>query len=345
MTSTQPERMDCLPKRQVIFVRAPLRVSFFGGSSDLPGFYRSHPGTVMTAAVDRFIDVTVRMRTDNNIRVITNSLEVVDDPSRVSNPIIRAALATAQPRVGFDLVVTSDVTRAGSGMGASSALVVAILRAFECLHGAESVPESLASAATRCEMVIAGRGVGKQDAYPAVFGGLRRVDFQADETVIVGAARHEPVIDRLSSMLLITDTGRRRDAAAVLAQQSIRLSADERFPLIRSLVDLAEQFDRQLRADSIADLPEMLGRAWDLKRRLIGWREQDDVEHIYRRGLAAGAIGAKLLGAGSGGHLLWVAPPHRHADVAAVLPEFKTSSLRIVGRGVRADVLGGSEGA
>jgi D-glycero-alpha-D-manno-heptose-7-phosphate kinase len=323
-------------QRDTVVARAPLRVSFLGGGSDVRDFYSETPGFVVSTAINCYIDVVVRRRRDNRIRVITNAVEVVDAPSQLSNSIIREALQYAGGEGGYDLSVVSDVTRAGSGLGSSSALIVAILYALARLRGQIYDASALASQAAHVEIELAGRKIGQQDHYPPAHGGLCRMEFANDGRVTLAAteARSETVA-ALSGLLMLADTGVRRDAAATLERQSVEISAASRRRGLSRLVELARSFDRDLEQGSLEGLPDYLQEAWEIKTDLGALAGQPRLRELYDVAVGAGALGGKILGAGGGGHFLFLVPPERQARFREVMPSVRVWPVAVARHGCR----------
>lgn len=324
-----------LKNRDIVYVRAPLRISFFGGGSDLQSYSDLHPGMVVTGAIDRYIDIVLRKRQDHKIRVLTNTLEVVDDPATLANPIIREALNYVAPAYGFDLSILSDVTRAGSGLGSSSALIVGMLTAFDRMQRTVRSPAKVAEVAAHIEIDLCKRNIGKQDFYPAAFGGLRAVRFQLDGRVDVDESLLlSPGAAELQGSMLLTDTGLRRDASAVLAHQRKSVSEASQVEILGRMVELAREFESLLKTSTKTVLADLFEESWRLKSLLSGGLPSKILE-IYDAGKSAGALGAKLLGAGAGGHLLWAAPKETHPRIMQALSGLKTSPVALVEGGVR----------
>ena len=300
----------------VLSVRAPLRISLGGGGTDLPSYYRSHGGFVLSAAIDRYVRVRISPASGPRFRLEHLFLEEVEDPAEVEHPILRAALARHWNGRPLDLVSISDVPP-GTGLGSSGAYTVCAIKALDVASGRDPSPGDLAEAACDVELGDLGRTVGKQDQYAAAHGGANAFTFGQDGQVGVrrltlGAATREAFAQRF---LLFGTGGQQRSAADMLATQVARtLAGDDE---LRRNLGRAEELGRAACAALDADRPDELGQLmndqWALKRERLAGVPMDRVEHLRSTALDAGAVGAMLVGAGGGGFLLVCA-----ADAEAV---------------------------
>ncbi len=295
----------------VLSVRAPLRISLGGGGSDLPSYYRSHGGFVLSAAIDRYVRVRVSPASGPRFRLEHLFLEEVDDPAEVQHPILRAVLARHWNARPLDLVSMSDVPP-GTGLGSSGAYTVCAIKALDVASGRDPSPVELAEAACEVELGDLGRTVGKQDQYAAAHGGINALTFGQDGAVEVrrlslGEATRAAFAERF---LLFGTGGQQRSAADMLAAQVERtLAGDD--DLRRNLTaaeELARAACAALEADQPDRLGELMNEQWALKRQRLAGVPMEHVEQLRTLALDAGAEGAMLVGAGGGGYLLVHAP-------------------------------------
>ena len=214
----------------LIVVRAPFRVSFAGGGTDLPSFYKTGYGAVLSTTINRYVYVMINQRNplfgqgiddplQYRIRLSYSSTENVQRPGDITHPIVREALKLLDIDEPMDIATMADVP-AGTGLGSSGTFAVALLQALHTFKGEEVGREQLAAEAANIEIDILGRPVGKQDHYAAAFGGLNMIRFLADETVTVhGVSSPEMVEHQVIPSLLLLYTGISRDSAAVLSEQ------------------------------------------------------------------------------------------------------------------------------
>jgi len=305
----------------VIIARTPLRVSFFGGGSDLPPFYRQHGGAVLSTAIDKSVYVTVSRKFDDAVRVSYSRTEEVAHASQVEHPLVREALGLLGIEGGIEITSVADIPARGTGLGSSSSFTVGLLNALHAYQGRHASAEQLAEQACMIELERCGEPIGKQDQYAAAFGGLNLIRFHPDERVEVTPLVCPPdALAEFKRRLLFFYTGTTRSASVLLAEQSARVAADcEVARATGELACFAEAAFTSLGAGDIDPLGRMLDQSWRLKRGLTSGVSNDVIDQAYATALAAGAEGGKLLGAGGGGFLMFLAPPERHDRIRAAL--------------------------
>jgi D-glycero-alpha-D-manno-heptose-7-phosphate kinase len=299
----------------MISTRTPLRISFAGGGSDLPAFFKDEPGCVVSATIDKYVYLHVNAKYDGAVRVSYSETENIAHARDVAHPLVRAALQLANIRSGIEVVSIADIPH-GTGLGSSSAFTVGLLHALYAAQGEWVGADRLAHDACQVEIEACHSPIGKQDQYAAAFGGLRCYTFYDDGRV---AADPLPVSretrDALQQHLLLLDTGLRRDANVILAAQTKHASRVD----VRSMANLAHAFRDALLIGRIAECGAIMDAAWSLKRRFASAISSDQIDDWYTAAKHAGALGGKLCGAGGGGFLLFLAPPETHGDIAGTL--------------------------
>ena len=309
----------------MIITRTPFRISFVGGGTDLPDFYRVEPGAVVSTAINKYMYVIVNQRFTDTIRVSYYSkTELVDTVDDVKHPIVREALKLAGITQGIEIASIADV-HAGAGLGSSGSFTVGLLNALYAYKGVLKSAEDLAREACHIEMDILGEPVGKQDQYIAAYGGFRFIQFNPDETVITeniiwSAERKEELVENL----LVMYTGDARDASPILQEQKQNTAQADKMDRLRNLRDMAVDIKSQLNSDACGyTLGEILHQGWMLKRQLADSISNDKIDKYYQKALDAGALGGKLLGAGGGGFLLLYCLPPKRAAVKEALSHLK----------------------
>lgn len=302
----------------MIIVRAPLRISFVGGGTDLPDFYRKHPGRVISTAIDKYVYVAINptplMR---QITARYSSFEVVKHPSELKNDRIRAALLDLGINSNIDITTFSHVP-VNTGLGGSSSFSVALVKGLYAYLGKKIDQRDAAELACRLEIDILGEPIGKQDQYASAFGGLNVFQFNPDDSVEV-----QPVfLDyktrlELERHLLLFFTGITRPASTVLKEQKEKIDAN--LESLKRMADMPLEFrERLIRAD-FKGLGHLLHENWLLKKTLASQVSNDAIDELYQVALDAGAWGGKILGAGGGGCLLFIAPPEKRRALTAAL--------------------------
>jgi D-glycero-alpha-D-manno-heptose-7-phosphate kinase len=305
----------------MIISRTPLRMSFVGGGSDLPVFYRRHGGAVVSTAVNQFVYITVNPKFDDRIRVSYSKTEEAPTVNRIKHPLVRESLKLLGIAGGVEITSIADIPGKGSGLGSSSAFTVGLLQALHAHAGRHAGAEQLAREACAIEIERCGEPIGKQDQYAAAFGGLNFIEFNPDDSV-----RVEPIICRretleeLQQNILVLYTGITRSASAILKDQQAALATEKRKQTVtRHLVELAHTLRRELQQNRASSFGEIIHEGWRLKKSLARNISSDVIDDWYARARKAGAVGGKLLGAGTGGFLLFYAPPERQAAITAAL--------------------------
>jgi D-glycero-alpha-D-manno-heptose-7-phosphate kinase len=309
----------------MIISRTPLRVSFVGGGTDMPVFYRRHGGAVISTSIDLYVYVAVNNKFDDRLRVSYSQIENVATVSEVAHPIVRAVLQKLGLTGGLEITSVADVPSHGTGLGSSSAFCVGLLNAL--LTNRERHVESHGLGAQACEIEIdvLGEPIGKQDQYASAVGGLNHIRFNPDDTVEVMPLAHMPVpASEIRKSLVMLYTGVGRSAAGILEKQRANLARDDDCShRLQSMLKLVEALKRELEKGNVGALGEVMHEAWQLKRGLAEGISSEAIDDWYDRARAAGALGGKVLGAGGGGFMLLCAPPERHAAIIRALPELR----------------------
>lgn len=301
----------------MIISRTPLRASFVGGGSDLPGFYRRHGGAVLSCAIDKYVYVSVNRKFDGGIRLAYSQTEEVASLAEIQHRLFRHSLEMLGIEGGVEVTTTADIPSRGSGLGSSSAFTVGLVNTMSAYSGRHASPQRLAVQACEVEIERCGEPIGKQDQYASAFGGLNVIEFNPDDSV-----RVSPVImrsadrTRLQSELLMFYTGATRSASSVLEAQSKAIEDDPQVEksLIR-MVQLVYRLRDELGAGDLDAFGETLHENWLLKKSLTRGISNESIDGWYAAARVAGATGGKLLGAGAGGFLLVHAPMDRHEAV------------------------------
>jgi D-glycero-alpha-D-manno-heptose-7-phosphate kinase len=308
----------------MIISRTPLRVSLFGGGSDLRVFYSQTPGFVLSTAVDQFIYITVNKKFDDLIRISYSKTEITDSVDKIEHNIIREALKIVGIEKGIEVVYMGDVPlgSAGTGLGSSSALAVGVLNALYAYVGKHIDAETLAQQACQIEIETLGHPMGKQDQYASAYGGLNAIQFNADESVFVDPVIFTPATkNELESKFLMFYTGIERLSSTILGTQQANI--EQNFSQISDVVALARQGISALQNNDIESIGPLLHESWLLKKRFATGVSNPALDEIYNAALNAGASGGKLLGAGGGGFFLFYCEPHLQENVRRALAHLK----------------------
>lgn len=294
----------------MIITRTPLRISLGGGGTDLPSYYRhAGGGFLVAAAITKYVYIAVNRNFDDDLLLKYSEIERVPDPQRVRHPLLREALLTLDIREGIEISSMADIP-AGTGLGSSGAFTVGLLRALRSYQRQICSNRELAELACHIEIERLGAPVGKQDQYIAAIGGLTAFEFHADDRVdVTPVAMPEEARLRLEEHLLLFYTGIRRSAADELAAQDGGMKAND--DELSKNLDAVRSIGREsLEALEKGDLPwfaDLMTRQWKLKLDRSPSPAHREVDGWIEHGLDAGAMGGKLVGAGGGGFLLFLA--------------------------------------
>jgi len=309
----------------MIISRTPLRMSFVGGGSDMPDYYRDQPGVVVSTAINKYIYVTVNKKFDDGIRVAYSKTEEVESVGQLDHKLVRAALNLLKIEGGVEITTVADIPSRGTGLGSSSTFTVALLHGLQAFQGKNATAAALARDACHIEIDICGEPIGKQDQYAAAFGGFNTIEFFPDETVKVTPIIAKPhTLEVLEENLLMLYTGITRSASELLQKQGegIRTDRDKRSAL-QTMVSFCGDFQRALQDNQPDQIGPILHENWLLKKTLAPGVSSSVIDDWYAAGLKAGATGGKILGAGAGGFLLFYAPKDHHERICHALPQLR----------------------
>ena len=319
----------------MIITRTPLRISFAGGGTDLPSFYRQHGGgMVVSAAIDKYVHVLVNEKFDRSIRVAYSRTENVDHLDHLQHGLVREAMRATGVTEGLEVHTIADIPGEGTGLGSSSSVTVGLLNALYAYRGVLRDPAELAQEASRIEIETLGGTLGKQDQYIAAFGGVQQFEFRPDESVVATPLPiSTPDRESLSDHLSLFYTGISRKAEGILQDQSARAGEKkESYVLLR---DLAVRTRHAIVARDWERLGRLVDQGWQLKRGLSAGISNDVIDRQIARAKEAGAYGGKVTGAGGGGFLLLVHPPERSREIADALSPLSRLAVRITPEGSR----------
>jgi D-glycero-alpha-D-manno-heptose-7-phosphate kinase len=306
----------------MIITRTPFRISFFGGGTDYPAYYREHGGLVLSTTINKYCYVTCSYLPpffDYTYRIRYSRKEETTSIEEIQHPSVRECLKFAGIQKGIEMVHTSDIP-AMSGIGSSSAFTVGFLLALQSLKGVMVTKRKLAYDAVHVEQNLIGENVGSQDQTAAAFGGLNKIEFGCDDSIFVQPVTiKEDLLKYLQSCLLFYFTGFSRSASEVAAEQ-IRQTPNKLSELhsMRQMVDAALEI-LSGPVESVNDFGKLLHESWLLKRSLTHKISNDRIDSIYKAGIEAGALGGKICGAGGGGFILFFVEPEYQARVKQAL--------------------------
>lgn len=320
------------PPRRTIRAKAPLRLSFAGGGTDVAPFPEREGGLVLNATIDRYAYGSLQERRDATITLhsldlnIARHFSVEDDLSLNGElDLVKAAIqrvAGGRPERGFDLVLSTSAPP-GSGLGSSSSMMVCLVGVLSRFLGRQLDDYETASLAWQIEREDLGLRGGLQDHYASAFGGFNFIEFEAERTIVNPLRIPEAVVDELEASLMLCFTGETRASAHVIDDQMARYEAGvgETLAGLRGQKEIVPEMKDALLRGHLVRFGELLDAAWKAKRRMSPQIPSELIDSAYEAARSAGAIGGKVTGAGGGGFMLFAVPFHRRHLVAEALAE------------------------
>ena len=314
----------------MIITRTPLRMSYVGGGTDIGSFYRQYPGAVVSTSIDKYIYVTLHTRFEPGVRCAYSKTEEVITADKLQHPLVREALDLMGITSGVEITSTADIPASGSGLGSSSSYTVGLLRAIAEFLGKPMSPPEIAELACDIEIDRCGEPIGKQDQYAAAVGGMNVYQFNPDESVnIIPVVCSSHFKNVLNESTIIFYTGMTRAASSILAEQTENSAKTSKQTALRRMADMAFEFKAGVEDSDLPLLGELLIENWSLKKSLASGIANSEIDEIYSLAMKAGAIGGKLLGAGAGGFMMFLASPDRHSDIESALSGYRRVSFRM----------------
>ena len=304
----------------MIVTKTPFRMSFFGGGTDIPEFFDLYGGSVISTSFDKFVYVTVRHLPkffEHSTELFYSKIEKIKDIDEMEHPMVRNAMKMLDMHE-LHIAYDADLP-ARSGIGTSSTFAVGLLNAFYCLKGKYASKKQLATDAIRLERELCQEAGGWQDQIAASFGGLNRIDFAKNHfrvnPIVISPERKMA----LQNNLLLFFTGFTRFSSDI--QKAASGYDGEKINRLQRMLKLVDQAEEVLENPdkSLDDFGYLLHESWKLKAKTSSVVSTNYIDQLYSQGLAAGALGGKLLGAGGGGFLLFYVPQEKQESVRQAL--------------------------
>ena len=306
----------------MIITKTPLRITFAGGGSDMASYYDEHPGTCISATINKYVYVLVKKRFDDKIYLKYSDNEVVDvnKIDDIQHDFIRETLKFMSVDYGVEIINWADIPTKGTGLGSSSSFLVGLLLALHTLEGRHVSKKTLADQACYIEIEKCGKPIGIQDQYAAAFGGFNHLEFSASEHRVSGFGFCDQEIRDISENLHLFYTGITRESKDILATQTQNLISDnEVVQNMHRNVELAEELVEHLVYKDIDAIPIALRQNWELKKKFAGSISSTELDKVYDVATTiGGASGGKVIGAGGGGFFLfWAEDKKKLKDALA----------------------------
>ncbi len=311
----------------MLIARAPLRISLGGGGTDLAAYYEQYGGMVISTSINKYFYVIASLSEMNNLQIISADYRSIWNSDRLEDMFWDGDLALPKAvahhfglRRGVNLFLASEVSP-GTGLGSSSSVTVALIKAIGTLCDKPMSREEIAELACGVEIDMLKMPIGKQDQYAAAFGGLNVLNFRADGVTVEPLAVPEGTVQRLERHLMLFFTGISRHSTSILREQRAA-SAENRTDVITSLHGMKKLASKVVEALSVGDVGAiggLLNESWEHKRRLAKGVTTPLIDRAYADALEHGAMGGKITGAGGGGYLMLACPPEKQENVTQAL--------------------------
>jgi len=305
-------------------------MSWVGGGSDLPAYYKEDIGAVLSTTINKYVYIALNPKFDGKIRLNYSKTEEIDNFSQIEHPLFREALLLTESKPGIEIASMADIPSGGSGLGSSSSFTVGLLNALYAYKGIECTKNKLAEEACFIEIEKCKEPIGKQDQYAAAYGGMNLIKFHPTNEVTV-----EPIICSIDFINLIQDytlvfyTGKTRSASNILSQQTKEMLNFEKKMIVRRMVDLVFDLKNEIEKESILNFGSILNESWKLKSQISYGITNYELDQIYNTGINNGALGGKLLGAGNGGFMMFFAQPTSHKKIIKSLSKLRVVNFKI----------------
>jgi len=313
----------------MILARSPLRITLGGGGTDLPSYYRDHGGVLVAAAIDKYVYVSVLRRFTEGILLKYSRLESCETIEELEHPIVREALRYLNPKsLAIEIGTMADIP-AGTGLGSSGSFATAFLKSFATFEKKMMGADEIAELACHIEIDVLGEPIGKQDQYISAYGGITCFTFNQDDTVTNSSLEvSQKTLFDLEDNLLLFFTGFSRSASVILKDQDVksRQCDAEMLSNLHYIKELGLRSRDALLGGNTELFGELLHEHWAHKKRRSGGMSNPKIDEWYELGMKNGALGGKLVGAGGGGFLMFMAYDRdklRHAMAYAGLEEVR----------------------
>jgi D-glycero-alpha-D-manno-heptose-7-phosphate kinase len=294
----------------MIITRSPLRISLGGGGTDLPSYYQGHSGFVISAAIDKYVYLTLHQTFAHELIIKYSQMERVSSVEEIQHPLIREALKLVEIETPQLEVTSMADIPAGTGLGSSGSFTTALLKALHTFKKNLIHPQELAEQACHIEIEILKEPVGKQDQYIAAYGGITCFRFLPNHQVEVWPLKLDrDTLYNLEDNLLLFFTGYSRSASKILKEQDVKSRENNREMIanLHFVKELGRESKEALEAGDLTRFAELMNIHWNYKKQRAVNMSNDRIDRWYDLALENGASGGKLIGAGGGGFLMFYA--------------------------------------
>lgn len=294
----------------MIISRTPLRISFVGGGSDIID-ENNKRGSVISVTINKYVYVLINKKFDSSIRLSYSKNEYVKNIHQIKHKLIKNTLKFTKLRNSLEIVTVADIPSNGSGLGSSSALTVGLLNCLNLYQKKNKTKKNLALDAYNIEKNLMKQTIGYQDQASAAFGGFNHYNFSRNNIAVKKINISNEFYKDLQKHLLIFHIGIGRQAERILRN----INKKKNLHLLFEISDITKEFAKSLRNEDIFQISNLIKKNWTLKKQLDNNVSSNYIDQIYNQGINNGALAGKILGAGGGGHFLFLAPPKHHQRI------------------------------
>lgn len=320
----------------MIFVRAPLRISLFGGGSDFRNFYKKKKSAVLSFSFNKYVYVVVKKSFSNNFVISYSKKEITKSIKKIRHPIIRETLKFFKIKEPLEIISISDISGKGSGLGASSAFACALVKAIAKYKEIDLPNKNVAQIASIIEISKCNSKIGKQDHYASAIGGFNLLRFYPSEKVKIKKINIEK---NFFQNLFLIPTNIYRNANKILTKQQLKKNIKNRNLQIEKLVKMAIKVSNIFQRNSIVSLNQigpLMHEGWLIKKNISEVITNKNIDNLYNLGIKSGSTGGKLLGAGGGGFILFYVPKKKQkyfkkkfSNCLYIRPKLDTEGLMV----------------
>jgi len=306
----------------MIVTKTPLRVSFFGGGSDIPEYYNNYEGMVVSTSIDKYIYLAINKCESEHIRLTYSTMEYVKKLDDLKHDRAKKTLELFGVENNIEICSFSAVPTRGTGLGSSSTFTVGLINGISYLKNRNRLTKrELSELACYIEIEKCNEPIGKQDQYAAAYGGLNVIRFSKDGISINKLDIN--CFEELKKNIFIFNTGINRQASSILDEQVKSLKNKVNFENTKNIVNMAKESVKLLEKNKLNDFGNLLNESWVVKKKLSSNISNSTIDEMYDTALKSGALGGKILGAGGGGYLMLYVPEKNHNKLLNNMKKYK----------------------
>jgi len=311
----------------MIITKTPFRISFVGGGTDFEDFYTKSYGAVLSTTIDRFMYVNLNKKFSEGYRVAYSKVEDVGDVREINHPIVREAIIESGIKESLEISSMADIPSKGSGLGSSSSYCVGLLNALYKFKGINLEAKELAKKASFIEIKKCGDPIGIQDQYAAAYGGMNLFTFTKNNVEVL-KINNSQFVREIESSLLFFYTGKTRSASKILKGHQDNINNGSSLSVLDDIKEIPFKLYESIKKENIDDFSYWINLNWNLKKTASSASSNEKIDSIIETGLRNGALGAKLLGAGMEGFVMFVAPKNKHKKIIDSLSSLSKQSFK-----------------